>query len=136
MKKGKLSTKDRQFIVDSQKQGLDVKEIAKVLDRSVELINKVVSDQSTSSDVAPSEPKPVVNQDPDYVDKEAMREEASNEFIKQQNRAPSKGVVIGTAAKSGRVDEIIAAMPSEYFNEEFMGRHPNRRTDVNGGLGR
>lgn len=113
MKRGKISEKDRQFIVAANSQGTDVTEIAKQLDRTVDSVQKILGAQ----------PAPIVEQvtlSQDAKDEKIAALEEEVKEMKQIMPAKPKGVIVMTGAKSAKVDEIIKNTSSTYFREDCM----------------
>lgn len=127
MKRGRLSASDRLFIINSTHQNAEPAFVAKTLDRSVESVQKIM-EQVKATENSPETEQTEVS-DASNLEAENNKLRAENEHLKQisGSRKP-KGVVVMTAGDSQRVDDYQKVKPAEYFNDQFMARHPNRKT--------
>jgi hypothetical protein len=129
MKRGKLSEKDRMFIIAAKHQAADPKLIAKQLDRSVDLVQKIMDEvQTLASQEEVEQPQEETPETVVDEESEVDRLRAENEYYKQITGKKPKGVVVMTPGASQRVDDMKKVNPAEYFDDRFMARHPNRRT--------
>ena len=128
MKRGRLSASDRLFIINSAHQNAEPALVAKTLDRSVESVQKIMHEVQAAGN-PPETPETPELLESHELEFENQRLRAENENLKQMSGSrKTKGIVVMTAGQSQKVDDYQKVKPAEYFNDQFMARHPNRKT--------
>lgn len=117
MKAGKLSSKEREFIVEKHLEW-KIEKIAKSLNRSEALVEKTINQLKSAAETQEVAPSVMEEFERVKADLAAKNLELTN-LKKQINKKP-KGVTVFDAAKSAEADRSLARLGNTNFREDCM----------------